>query len=125
MGFRNVVNDGSSNTPRLRLQQSTWGLTKLPREGQEWSLPERLDQIAAAGFKGLEVFSGTDQLVEMLRDRGLALGVSTMAVQADDLLSPIELAHRHARRLSQRPGARIAEGLARKSPRFWKTCSIS
>ena len=98
MGFRNVVNDGSSNPPRLRLQQSAWALTNLPRDGAEWSIVERLDRIAATGFTGFETSvasdSEADELAGMLRNRGLAIGFSTQATEADDLVPPIELAHR-------------------------------
>jgi sugar phosphate isomerase/epimerase len=98
MGFRNVVNDGSSNPPRLRMQQSAWALMKLPRDGAEWSITERLDRIAAAGFTGLDTSCTTepeaDELGAMLSDRGLASGFWALASEADDLLSPIELAHR-------------------------------
>jgi sugar phosphate isomerase/epimerase len=98
MGFRNVVNDGSSNPPRLRLQQSAWALLNLPRDGAEWSIIERLDRIAAAGFAGFETSVASepeaDELAGMLRNRGLAIGFSAQASEADDLLGPIELAHR-------------------------------
>jgi sugar phosphate isomerase/epimerase len=98
MGFRNQVNDGTSNPPRLRLQQSAWALSQLPRGGIEWSTPERLDKIAAAGFTGFEAACQSpqeaDELAAMLRDRHLGLGFSATAAEADDLLAHIELAHR-------------------------------
>jgi hypothetical protein len=98
MGFRNVVNDGSSNAPRLRMQQSTWALGNLPQGGQEWSLPQRLDKIAEAGFTGLDTSCKTeseaDELSAVLHDRGVAIGFWAQASDADDLLSPIDLAHR-------------------------------
>ncbi|MGA2440173.1 MAG: sugar phosphate isomerase/epimerase [Tepidisphaeraceae bacterium] len=98
MGFRNQVNDGTSNPPRLRLQQNAWGLSQLPRGGIEWSTPERLDKIAAAGFTGFEAAcqgpQEADELAGVLRDRNLGIGFSTTATEADDLLPYIELAHR-------------------------------
>jgi hypothetical protein len=98
MGFRNVVNDGLSNPPRLRLQQSARSLANLPRDGTQWSMVERLDRIAAAGFGGFDVSNVSepeaDELAGMLRNRGLAIGFSARALDPDDLLAPIELAHR-------------------------------
>jgi len=98
MGFRNQVNDGTSNPPRLRLQQSAWALSQLPPGGDEGSTAERLDKIAAAGFTGFEASCQSpqeaDDLAAMLRDRNLGIGFSTTATEADDLLPFIELAHR-------------------------------
>src|SRR5580704_11470363 len=98
MGFRNVVNDGTTNLPRLRLQQSAWAMLNQPRDGAQWSVSEKLDKIAAAGFRALDTLcpaeSEVDDLSSMLRDRGLALGLSLFASEADDLLPSIELAHR-------------------------------
>jgi sugar phosphate isomerase/epimerase len=98
MGFWNQVNDGTSNPPRLRLQQNAWALSQLPRGGIEWSTPERLDRIAAAGFTGFEAScqgpQEADELAAMLRDRNLGIGFSAAATEADELLSSIELAHR-------------------------------
>lgn len=98
MGFRNVVNDGSSNAPRLRMQGSGWSLGNLPRDGAQWSIVERLDRIVAAGFRGFDASCASeteaDELAAMLRDRGLAIGFSARASDVDDLLAPIELAHR-------------------------------
>jgi len=98
MGFRNVINDGSTTAPRLRLQHSVWALQNLPRDGQEWSMTERLDKILSAGFTGLETSCKTepeaDELAGMLRNRGLAIGFFARASDADDLLTPIDLAHR-------------------------------
>lgn len=98
MGFRNVVNDGSSNPPRLRIQQSMWAMNDLAPAGVQWSLSERLDKIAAAGFAGIESTcrneQEADELAGMLGDRNLALGFFTHVTVVDDLLPYIELAHR-------------------------------
>jgi len=98
MGFRNVVNDESGHAPRLRMQHCTWALLNLPRGGQEWSMAQKLDMVAGAGFKGYDAYGirppESDELATMLRDRGLAFGYSTGASHPDDLLLPIEIAHR-------------------------------
>jgi hypothetical protein len=90
MGFRNVVNDGSTNAPRLRMQ---CGL--VTNDGE---VAGRLDGIAATGCGGVEVFCGSeheaDELARMIHDRNLAIGFTARAADADDLLLPIDLAHR-------------------------------
>ena len=58
MGFRNVVNDESGHAPRLRMQHCTWALLNLPRGGQEWSMAQKLDMVAGAGFKGFVDIKG-------------------------------------------------------------------
>lgn len=98
MGFRNVVNDGSSNPPRLRMQCSPQGLSQLPRGEMEWSITEKLDRLASLGFGGYVAQPQTEQeadhLAAMLHDRGLGIGFATTAAEADELLPAIELAHR-------------------------------
>ncbi|MGD0540005.1 MAG: hypothetical protein ABSB33_00670 [Tepidisphaeraceae bacterium] len=97
MGFRNVVNDGSSNQPRLRPQQSTAGMLALD-PGEAGSIAAFLDRIEGAGFGGFEAHCQGEQdageLAAMLLDRGLAVGYAAVAGEADDLLGALELAHR-------------------------------
>jgi sugar phosphate isomerase/epimerase len=96
--FRNVVNDGTDSPPRLRMQYNMWALSKLPRDGQEWSLDERLDRVREAGFTGFEASVGSaadaDELAGKLRDRGLTIGFAGFATEAKDLKKPVELAVR-------------------------------
>jgi hypothetical protein len=88
MGFRNVVNDGSSNPPRLRFQ----------REGGKGLIPQVLERIAGTEFGGIECpcpgEQEADELGALLRERGLAAGCTATAAKADDLLGTLELAHR-------------------------------
>lgn len=96
--FRNVVNDGSQNAPRLRLQYNMWAASQLPRGGTEWTVPQRLDEIRDAGFTGFEASPATmqeaDELAAMLRDRGLEIGFHAMVTEPDELHGPIERALR-------------------------------
>ncbi len=98
MGYRNIINDGTLNPPRLRPQYNMWAAIGLPRGAAEWSVPEKLDKIAAAGFTGFEAFatssSEADELKKMLNDRGLGIGFQGYPHKPDDLLPTIELAHR-------------------------------
>lgn len=89
MSFQNVINDGSSNPPRLRMQYNGWALIGLPRGQTEWTLPEKLDQLRAAGFDGFEA-GGQDLdearlLAAMLRDRGMGFGWQAYPTKAKDV----------------------------------------
>jgi sugar phosphate isomerase/epimerase len=98
MVFRNVVNDGSSRPARLRIQYNMWALIGLPRGGREWTVAERLDRVAAAGFGGFEAAPAdereADELAGMLNQRGLEVGFAAFATEAADLERPIALAQR-------------------------------
>jgi len=98
MAFRNVVNDGTQTPPRLRPQYNAWAAIGLPRGQPEWPLAEKLDRLAAAGFTGFEAHTttpqATDELRQMLRDRGLGIGFQAYPTVVDDLSPSIELAHR-------------------------------
>lgn len=50
----NKLKDGSTQPPRLRVQHSLWSLIKLPLNGPEWTLDEKLARVKAAGFEGVE-----------------------------------------------------------------------
>lgn len=61
--------------------QSLWGMTHLPRGGPEWSIREKLDRIAEAGFAGIECDSGlaageAKAIGRLARERGLALSAA-------------------------------------------------
>jgi hypothetical protein len=88
MPFRNVINDGSANPPRFRLQIN---LNSLSRSQQ-------VDQIVSAGFGGVEAQFETpleaNEIAALLQERNLAIGVCAVAAEADELLPTIELAHR-------------------------------
>jgi len=60
--MRNVVNDGSTNAPRLELQQSWWAMIGLGEDGREWSVEEKFSKIAEAGYKAIS--SGIPPLEE-------------------------------------------------------------
>jgi len=51
MGGWNRVNDGSSNAPTLDVQQAWWAMIGLGENGKEWSMEQKFEKIAEAGFK--------------------------------------------------------------------------
>lgn len=98
MSFRNVINDGSVAPPRLRMQYNMWAMLRLPRGEAEWTIPQRLDAVAAAGFTGFEAGASTpdqcDELGALLRERRLGIGFQAYPTVAADLEKPVELAKR-------------------------------
>jgi hypothetical protein len=64
--------------------QSIWGMVDLPREGRPWSIAEKLDQIRAGGFAGVDFDQGlavgeAEHLGRMARDRGLRVSINMVA----------------------------------------------
>ncbi|WP_082197994.1 sugar phosphate isomerase/epimerase [Bacillus sp. FJAT-26390] len=53
MGTRNAINDGSSNAPRLELQQSWWAMNLLGEDGKEWTMEQKFEKIADAGYTAI------------------------------------------------------------------------
>lgn len=52
----NRVSDGSGNPPKLTVQQSWWAMLGLGSDGTEWSMEEKFERIAEAGFSGISGF---------------------------------------------------------------------
>jgi hypothetical protein len=59
----------------LLVFQAMWGMERLPLNGPEWSIEERVDRIAKAGFQGAEVefddLAAARHITGLLRERGL------------------------------------------------------
>ena len=52
---------------KFQVYQSLWGMVGLPYGADEWSLEEKVEQIAAAGFDGVEfLMEDPDNLKAML-----------------------------------------------------------
>jgi hypothetical protein len=47
------ANDGSGKEPRLEIQQAMWSMSGYGDNRREWSLEEKFERIAAAGFTGI------------------------------------------------------------------------
>ncbi|SFD54358.1 hypothetical protein SAMN05216378_0384 [Paenibacillus catalpae] len=55
------LNDGSSLPPRMELQQSWWAMIGLGENGREWTMEEKFERIAAAGFTGISATMPSEQ----------------------------------------------------------------
>ncbi|KRE64584.1 sugar phosphate isomerase/epimerase family protein [Paenibacillus sp. Soil750] len=49
----NRINDGTLNPPKLDVQQAIWAMQGLGENGIEWSLEQKFEEIAEAGFTGV------------------------------------------------------------------------
>jgi hypothetical protein len=90
-------NDGSNNPPRLRLSHSLWSLTKLPRDGEEWSLAEKCRRVREAGFEAIECWLTDENEREIsgaLRVEGLRLALGHHPFKLDDTRKTVERAKR-------------------------------
>lgn len=70
-------NDGSSRAPRLCPAHALWALIGLPRGGPEWSLDEKFQRVAEAGFEAVECWpdpSTARDIQAGLNRNGLRLG---------------------------------------------------
>lgn len=47
------MNDGSSKPPRLAILQSWWGMIGIGNGEREWSVEEKFEKLAEAGFTGI------------------------------------------------------------------------
>lgn len=63
------LNDGSTQSPRLEVHQAMWGMINLGNGQREWTLEEKFEKIAGAGFSG--VMGGLPAPQEAARWRNL------------------------------------------------------
>lgn len=92
------LSDGSASAPRLRTQQTLWGLTKLPMNAAtEWTLEEKFSRCRSAGFEGVECWL-TDEneqaVTEALRRHGLRLALGHRPFTLNDTQRLLERAVR-------------------------------
>jgi sugar phosphate isomerase/epimerase len=61
MSHWNRINDGSLHLPRLDMQQAIWAMEGLGENGKEWSIEQKFEKIAEAGFTGVSYLMPTTQ----------------------------------------------------------------
>ena len=92
------LNDGSQNAPRLRIQQTLWGMMKLPMNaGKEWTLDEKFTRCQLASFAGVECWL-TDEneiaVTEALRRHHLRIALGHRPFILEDTKRVVERAVR-------------------------------
>ena len=92
------LNDGSNDAPRLRVQQTFWGMIKLPMNAEtEWTLDEKFARCKDAGLEGVECWLSDDnekEVTEALRRYGLRLALGHRPFKLEDTQKLIERAVR-------------------------------
>jgi sugar phosphate isomerase/epimerase len=63
------LNDGSANPPRLAVHQAWWGMINLGDDQREWTMEEKFEKIAEAGFTG--IMGGLPQPADAAKWRSL------------------------------------------------------
>ncbi len=92
------LSDNTDAAPRLRVQQTWWGMTRLPMNAPtEWTLSEKLDKVAEVGFEGLEAWLSPEieePIAAGCRERGLHLSLGHRPYKTDDTKKLVEQAVR-------------------------------
>ncbi|MCK9862834.1 sugar phosphate isomerase/epimerase [Paenibacillus sp. ATY16] len=95
------LNDGSSRPPRMDIQQSWWAMIGLGENGREWTMEEKFEKIAEAGFTGISATMPPEREYEQwhrLLDKH-RFSFSTIAFPANvkDILDTLEAAKHFGR----------------------------
>jgi hypothetical protein len=83
---------------KLEVFQSLWGMERRAPDGKEWSLAERFDMIAEAGFDGLSIdmaardIPTVEQARPLFREYGLGCLVVAFPHEVEDLKPVYEMA---------------------------------
>ncbi|HEX8550397.1 MAG TPA: TIM barrel protein [Abditibacteriaceae bacterium] len=94
-------NDGSQNAPRLRVGQALWGMQELPlnstQDGTEWTLDEKFERCAEAGFECVECWLSDENEGEVkaaLDRHGLKIVLGHRPFSPEDVSQTVERAIR-------------------------------
>ncbi|RAP78441.1 sugar phosphate isomerase/epimerase family protein [Paenibacillus montanisoli] len=79
------MNDGSKKPPRIEIHQAMWGMVGLGENGREWTIEEKLDKIAEAGFTGIAGVPDSESFKKRVERYGLKYGSGGFPWTADDL----------------------------------------
>jgi hypothetical protein len=83
------------NMPTLEVFQSLWAMERRRPDGEEWSLDEKVEMIAEAGFDGIDIVYGDPNgtgIEKLLAQFGLASTITAFPKGIDDLQPAIDQA---------------------------------
>lgn len=97
----NRVSSGTLERPKLDIQQSWWAMWELGENGKEWTMEQKFEKIAEAGFTGISGFLPVPEEMDVwhrLLDR-YKLTFSGLAYPAnvEDMMASIKLAKQFGR----------------------------
>lgn len=88
------MNDGSNKPPRLEIQQSWWGMIGIGNGEREWSVEEKFEKLAEAGFTGIlgrfPLAKETKVWRRMLDEYKFSFGIHCFPSHREDLKSFLE-----------------------------------
>ncbi|MBP1995970.1 sugar phosphate isomerase/epimerase family protein [Paenibacillus eucommiae] len=88
-GAWNRYKNGSKEAPKLDIQQSWWAMYGLGDGTSEWSMEEKFEQIAKAGFTGilgrLPAPAEAEQWRKLLDEYGFSFGIQSFPESREDL----------------------------------------
>ncbi|MCA0756709.1 sugar phosphate isomerase/epimerase [Paenibacillus sp. N4] len=83
------LNDGSQEAPRLEIHQSWWAMAGLGEDGREWTIEEKFEEIAKAGFTGilgrLPSPEQSERWRRLLDEYDFKFGIHSFPFHRDDL----------------------------------------
>jgi hypothetical protein len=89
MSKRVAMNDGTGGAPRLELQQSWWAMTGVGNGTREWTMEEKFERIAEAGFRGilgrLPVGAEAERWRRLLDEYSFSFGIHSFPSKVEDL----------------------------------------
>jgi sugar phosphate isomerase/epimerase len=91
------LSEGTTAPPRLRTQQTLWGLRALPMNGAEWTLDEKFERVKATGFEAVECWLTDEneaEVVSALQRHGLRYSLGHRPFKTDDVRATVERAAR-------------------------------
>ena len=92
------LSDGSNHAPRLRVQQTLWGMGRLPMNAStEWTLDEKFARCQLAGLEGVECWlddNNEKEVTEALKRHGLRIALGHRPFKVEDTQKVVERAVR-------------------------------
>ncbi|MDF2962888.1 MAG: Xylose isomerase domain protein barrel [Paenibacillus sp.] len=84
-----LIQDGGAKPPRMEIHQSWWAMIGVGSNGREWSLEEKFEKIAEAGFTGIMAHLPKGQDAEIWRrlldEYGFSLGIHSFPRKPEDI----------------------------------------
>ncbi|MCJ8012726.1 TIM barrel protein [Paenibacillus sp. KQZ6P-2] len=92
----NRIHTGTSSDPKLSLQQSWWAMIGIGEQGQEWSIEQKFEKIAEAGYDGIVGFIPSPDEAKIWRSLleryNLTFGALSFPACPEDLANTIKAA---------------------------------
>ncbi len=89
------IQSKGNKAPSLSVEQSLWGMIGLPLGGKEWSLEQKIENIAKAGFDSIQgnvtSVEEAQKLAKLAKAKGLTLTLRASIKSQEELLKAIKV----------------------------------